>query len=96
MIKLRLRLALRSGLNYHLTSDPHGKPDDWYDYDGDAKTTGSANYNTEQYWQQYQSNAWLDVRFVQSGAWMYKIDFGNMNQANTSTMKARSIRRHLL
>jgi poly [ADP-ribose] polymerase len=79
---------------YDLTNDPHGKPDGWYSYDGDATTEDSAIYNMENYHEQFLSNSWLDIRFVTSGQYTYKVDFGQMQQTNTTSNKSRPIRRH--
>mmetsp|Transcript_40316 Transcript_40316/g.95772 ORF Transcript_40316/g.95772 Transcript_40316/m.95772 type:complete len:299 (+) Transcript_40316:64-960(+) len=78
---------------YHLTNDPLGKPDGWYPYDGDVVTAGSAMSNMEEYWEQFQGNAWLDTRFVDSGQFTYKVDFNKMEQTNTRSNKTRPIRR---
>jgi predicted DNA-binding WGR domain protein len=79
---------------YDLSNDPHGKPDGWYPYDGDATTEHSGAYNMENYHEQFLSNSWLDIRFVSSGQYTYKVDFGQMTQTNTTSNKSRPIRRH--
>jgi hypothetical protein len=49
----------------------------------------------EDYWNAFESNSWLDVRFVSSGSFTYKVDFGAMTQMNTSSSKVRPIRRRV-
>jgi predicted DNA-binding WGR domain protein len=78
---------------YHLTSDPQGKPNGWYPYDGKVDVVHSASGSMEDYWDAFESNSWLDVRFVSSGSFTYKVDFGAMTQMNTSSSKVRPIRR---
>jgi predicted DNA-binding WGR domain protein len=78
---------------YHLTNDPQGKPDGWYNYDGKIDIASCASSNMEDYWEVFQSNSWLDVRFVTSGSFTYKVNFGVMTQMNTSSSKVRPIRR---
>lgn len=78
---------------YHLTRDPQGKPDGWYPYDGDAATMDTATNYMETFWGQWKTNQFLDIRFVESGQFTYKVDFQNMTQTNTTSNKARPIRR---
>lgn len=78
---------------YELIHDPMGKPDGWYTYDGDATTPHTATSNMEDYYAQFQSNGWLNVRFVHSGQFIYRIDFQSMTQQNTTSHKIRRIRR---
>lgn len=80
---------------YDLVHDPLGKPDGWYDYDGDATTADTATFNMEGFYLQHVGNSFLDIRFVQSGSFTYKIDFSNMTQTNTTSNKTRPIRRFL-
>jgi len=76
---------------YFLEDDHDGKPDGWYDY------APTANSCTEQCYQQFLSNPWLDVRFVESGDFTYRIDFGEMTQTNVTHSRhtIRQIRRHM-
>lgn len=64
-----------------------GKQPGWYDYFAEASE------GVDAVWQEWQSNSWLDVRCIASGAWTYKVDFNTMTQENTSTAKVRTIRR---
>jgi len=79
---------------YHLTNDPLGKSDGWYNYDGDASTNGTATSNMEGYYEEFINNPWLNIRFVASGSFTYKVDFSANEQTNTSSQKSRPIRRH--
>lgn len=78
---------------YDLINDPNGKADGWYSYDGDAHTYGTATSHMEDYYAQYQRNPWLNVRFVDSGSFVYRVDFSAMTQQNTVSHKIRKIRR---
>jgi predicted DNA-binding WGR domain protein len=82
---------------YDLKNDPRGKPDGWYDYDGDATVMDTATFNMEDYHTQWKNNNFLNVRFVSSGdqGFTYKVDFTAMTQTNTSSQKVRPIRRYL-
>lgn len=82
---------------YNLRNDPRGKPDGWYDYDGDATVMDTAAFNMEDYHTQWKNNNFLNVRYVSSGdqGFTYKVDFTAMTQTNTSSQKVRPIRRYL-
>mmetsp|Transcript_30972 Transcript_30972/g.40892 ORF Transcript_30972/g.40892 Transcript_30972/m.40892 type:complete len:895 (-) Transcript_30972:265-2949(-) len=74
---------------YYLENDKDGKPDGWYDYYPDA------NKSVEECYQQFLSNTWLDVRYVQSGYFSYKVDYNAMTQTNVThhAHTSRPIRR---
>eukprot|EP00495_Collosphaeridae_sp_1-RS-2012_P001627 TRINITY_DN1543_c0_g1_i2.p1 TRINITY_DN1543_c0_g1~~TRINITY_DN1543_c0_g1_i2.p1 ORF type:complete len:78 (-),score=6.20 TRINITY_DN1543_c0_g1_i2:120-353(-) len=70
-----------------------GKSDGWYDY------TKSGSVEVEKIWQQHQANASanLGIRHVQSGYYVYEVDFRKMQQTNVShhARKRRRIRRFI-
>lgn len=74
---------------YHLTNDPDGKKDGWYPYSTDG------SHNVEMLYETYaiEGNADFSTRFVQSGAFTYKVDLSAMRQTNTHSGTSRSIRR---
>jgi predicted DNA-binding WGR domain protein len=79
---------------YELIADPFGKPDDWYPYEGKVYTVDSANSNMEDYYAQYQSMNCLNIRFVKSDNYVYRVDFDSMTQQNVTSKKVRNIRRN--
>jgi len=78
---------------YLMDDGVDGKSDGWYDY----SKSGSAE--VEKVWQQHQANASanLGIRHVQSGYFVYEVDFRKMQQTNVSlhTRKRRRIRRFI-
>lgn len=76
---------------YHLTSDPQGKPNGWYAYDPAAGSEVEALYLQ---WA-VDGNADMAVRCIhaESSGFSYRVDLTKMTQTNTSSSKARAIRR---
>jgi len=74
---------------YHLTNDPMGKPDGWYDYDADN------NKEVELVYQTYLANKGMCTRFVhsESSGFTYEVNLSSLTQTNTSSRKSRPIRR---
>lgn len=76
---------------YHLTNDPHGKPNGWYPYDRDNGDEVEELYATFH----VDGNTGMSVRYVASASsgFTYRVDMTKYTQANTQSNKERPIRR---
>jgi len=72
---------------YYLHNKVDGKKLGWYEYDEDAAE------NMEKYWGQFQRDAGLNVRLIQSDYFKYEVNFSDMIQRNTTSGMRRVIRR---
>jgi predicted DNA-binding WGR domain protein len=85
------RTAGEGTWEYHLTRDPMGKPDGWYPYDAPASDEVEELYQTFE----VDENAGMSVRYVASATsgYTYRVDLSDYTQTNTTSGKARTIRR---
>jgi len=72
---------------YYLHNEVDGKKIGWYNYTGESAT------NMEKFWHQFEGNAGLEVRFVQSDYFKYEVNFSTMVQTNLKSGMRRVIRR---
>jgi len=77
---------------YHLTDDPMGKPDGWYNYDADNEV------QMEEIFIEFDDSKQagrLSKRFItsESSGYTYEVDLLKMIQKNTTSHKVRTIRR---
>jgi len=72
---------------YYLHNEVDGKRIGWYNYTGDSAK------NMEKFWHQFEENAGLEVRFVQSDYFKYEVNFSTMVQTNLKSGMRRVIRR---
>mmetsp|Transcript_41157 Transcript_41157/g.95333 ORF Transcript_41157/g.95333 Transcript_41157/m.95333 type:complete len:497 (+) Transcript_41157:73-1563(+) len=77
----------RGAWQFYQHNKVDGKIIGWYDYQEEAAK------NMEKYWNQYNSNAGLGVRVVNSDYFKYEVNFTEMIQTNTKSGMRRVIRR---
>ena len=76
---------------YQIITAEHGKQPGWYDYDKENSKEVELVYQT------YLANKQMCTRFVHSdtSGFTYEVNLSTMLQSNTSTHKARPIRRQI-